>query len=292
MDELEKIFGVVILYNPTMEVKHHIESYLPLVQKLLVVDNSEPASAIELDLPEDRVIYIADGENKGIAARLNQAALYSIAQNAGWLLTMDQDSFFDSSALQLYERCFNSFKAREEVAMFGLEYEKKPSTTDCTALETDLLITSGSLVNLQVFQKIGGFDENLFIDEVDSEYCFKAITKGYKTIKFNNVYLNHSLGTVSYHLSFKNFRSTPRTLHSPLRVYYMVRNHLYVAEKYERLLPTLFPPRKTAIINRIKNNLLYGKNKWTLIRYLVLAYLDFKNKRMKKMRTAIKEKTS
>src|SRR5690606_27148133 len=106
-----------------------------------------------------------------------------IAENADWLLTMDQDSFFDESHLLSYQNCFQNFEGKNGVAMFGVEFEKESERTNCSVLETDMLITSGSLVNLAVFQKLGGFDENLFIDEVDFEYCLRAKVNGYKTIR-------------------------------------------------------------------------------------------------------------
>lgn len=282
---MEKIFGVVILYNPTAEVKQNIISYLPWVQKLLIIDNSEPASAMDFDFPKDKVLVIADGENKGIAARLNQAASYAIEENATWLLTMDQDSFFDHNNLTLYGNCFKSYSEKDRIAMFGVEFEQVPEISDCDIVETDMLITSGSLVNLDVCQKIGGFDEALFIDEVDAEYCFRAITKGYKTVKFNNVFLNHSLGTIVQHRSLKSFKKTNRTLHTPIRVYYMVRNYMYVAHKYQQDMPSSFPYRKKAILNRIKNNIIYGRNKLTILKYLFLAYRHYKLGRMGKFKS-------
>jgi len=280
---MEKIFGVVILYHPDFQIKDNIASYLPFIEKLLVIDNSEPAAKISFDFPEDKVIIIADGENKGIAARLNQAASYAVAEGATWLLTMDQDSFFDEDNINRYRQCFDAYEGKDKVAMFGVEYEQRPQAIHCEYFETDMLITSGSLVNLGLLKKLGGFDEALFIDEVDSEYCFRANSKGFKTVKLSNVYLHHSLGIAGAYRSLKNFKKSVRTLHAPIRIYYMVRNSLYVAEKYKHNLPASFLLRRKTVLNRIKNNLLYGKEKTKLLRYIWLAYRHYKSGKMGKL---------
>lgn len=281
---MENVFGVVILYNPTDEIAQHIRTYLSKVEKLYVFDNSEDIVNRNLEDLGDRVVVIADGVNRGISERLNAAAEMAIAANGEWLLTMDQDSFFAEASLGQYMQCLEHFTDKENVGMFGVEYEKKSTDYDCETEDTTNLITSGSMVNLKLFQKIGGFDEQLFIDEVDAEYCLRSNQKDYKTVKFKNVILNHSLGVVSQHRSLKNFKSTPRTLHSPLRVYYMVRNFLYIANLYKKDQPETFAPRKKAILNRIKNNFLYGTNRVLLVKYLWLAYRHFKMGKMGKLK--------
>jgi rhamnosyltransferase len=169
--------------------------------------------------------------------------------------------------------------------MFGIEFEKRNQTTNigCGGMDIDYLITSGSVVNLTLFDEIGGFDEALFIDEVDLEYCYRAKTKGYKIIKFTHIFLQHSLGKISYFRSLKSGKLTPRTLHSPLRVYYMLRNYLYVAKLYPNQFNESAVIRKKALKNRIKNNLLYGKGRFRLIKYIISAYFDYKHKKMGKI---------
>lgn len=279
---MEKVFGVVILYNPSDDIKQNILTYLHKVEKLFVFDNSERIVDRKLEELAHKVIVVADGVNRGISERLNAGARAAITEGGKWLLTMDQDSFFSETALDQYWHCLNKFDYRDEVAMFGVEYEKADNRSACESETTTQLITSGSLVNLLLFPEIGGFNEQLFIDEVDSEYCFKSNQKGYRTVKLKNIFLNHSLGVVSTHRSLKSLKITSRTLHSPLRVYYMIRNYLYISRAYQQEQPNSFPYRKKALLNRIKNNLLYGKNRTLLVKYLWLAYWHFKTGKMGK----------
>jgi rhamnosyltransferase len=138
------------------------------------------------------------------------------------------------------------------------------------------------VLNLSLFNIIGGFDEALFIDEVDLDFCYNSITKGYQIIQFKNVFLNHSLGKISFHKSLKNLKLTPRTLHSPQRVYYMVRNFLYVNAKYKNKFKVDKKRRKKALLNRLKNNFLYGRNKGLFTVYILKALVDYSTKKMGK----------
>ena len=282
---MDTLFGVVILYNPTEEVFQNLASYSGALSKLYVFDNSEPAANIDLGGLGSNIVMIADGVNRGISERLNAAARMAIAEGGEWLLTMDQDSSFEKSEWENYHTCFSNFEGKEKVAMFGIEHEKKQEHNDtCSFEETDNLITSGSLVNLELFQQLQGFDENLFIDEVDFEYCVRANTNGFQTVRFNNVNLNHSLGTASVHRSLKNLQTTSRTLHSAFRLYYMVRNFLYVRKKYTTSHSPTFKYKSKDIWNRIKNNLLYGNERIKVFQYVRLGFRHFKTNTMGRLR--------
>jgi len=279
------IAGLVILYHPDNHLIRNIQTYRYLINRLYIIDNSENGhnETIEQLVKLDDSILIKDGKNKGIAASLNQGC--SLAKNDGFteLLTMDQDSFFSPENISGYLNCVMNFPDKSTVAMFGIQFENVAmQSRNCAAEKVTHLITSGSIINLDLFELIGGFDENLFIDEVDSEYCYRAYHKGYQVVQFKNVFLEHSLGTKSYHKSLKTFRTTIRTLHSPIRLYYMTRNFLYIKAKYKKQFPDAMVKRKQALLNNIKNNILYNKQRMLVCKYILQGYLDYKSNTMGK----------
>ena len=279
---MQKIFGVVILYFPDNAVIDNIKSYLNYVEKLIIIDNSVPSCTLNFNL-SDSIILIKNNDNLGIAQPLNQALQFCKTNQADWLLTMDQDSKFTDVEIEHYLSCMAKFNNLDQVGMFGINYEENTQTKNCESIETDNLITSGSLVNVKIAHKIGGFDEQLFIDEVDSEYCYRINKNGFKTIKFNHIHLHHALGTAGLYRSLKSGKLTQRALHSHTRIYYMVRNYLYVYHQYKNIFPASFPHRKKAIFNRIKNKFLYGKDSWKLIKLIIQAYIDYKKGNMGKL---------
>ncbi len=287
LSALMTIAGTVILYNPEEEILSNLLSYYPRLAHLYIYDNSavESTQIKEWATSKSNVSYYLSGENEGISIRLNQAAQKAKEAGYEWLLTMDQDSYFDQTELDKYFNYLSNATQKDKVAMYGIEFEHKATdavATDSEGTPIDYVITSGSLVNLHLFDKVGGFDEALFIDEVDLEYCYRAISKGYEIRKFKDVFLQHSLGKVAQFRSLKSFKITPRTLHSPLRVYYMIRNYLYVAKLYPNQFEASAKERRGALLNRIKNNLLYGEERMKVLRYIFRAYIDYKSNKMGK----------
>ena len=281
-----RIGAVVILYHPDYGIKERILTYLPFVEQVFVFDNSEKANheALFLDLPfRERISYHSDGNNDGISARLNQAAQLAIERQLDWLLTMDQDSFFPGENFGNLLNCLNSYHEADNVALFGIQYlDQDLQSPSCLPVKTNHLITSGSILNLSLFASIGVFDEALFIDQVDSEFCYRAILKGYNIIQFNNVYLQHSLGKSSIHRSLKSLKKTQRSLHSPIRLYYMTRNYFYMRAKYMDQFPGEIAELKEDLLVRIKNNFLYSNTRLSLIKHILAGIIDFKRKRMGK----------
>lgn len=281
---MTKIAGTVILYYPNDSILANIASYAGHVERLFVVDNSEKNNRELIDrITAPNITYIHDGINQGIAFRLNQVARLAIEAGFSHLLTMDQDSFFEAATINQYWQCLAAFAGREKVSMYGIEFINKPAgNTNCISIDVEQLITSGSVVNLNLFEATGGFDENLFIDEVDLEYCYRSIARGYRIVQFTHIYLHHNLGEVSHPRTFGLFHRRPRILHSPLRVYYRVRNFLYVDALYHHQFPENNNSRKASLRNALKNNLIYGKEKAKLIKFIFKAFSDFKKGKMGK----------
>ena len=282
-----KIAAAVILYYPDENVIENISSYFNSVEKLYLVDNTEIPSKLTADNLKrfTSAVYIHDGENKGIAARLNHVGNLALKDGFDWLLTMDQDSSFEDKTFTNYLNCLSSFEKKEKVSMFGINHVKELDELDnCNAVNVNHLITSGSVLNLQLMNEIGGFDEKLFIDEVDFEYCLRSVVKGFSIIQFANIFLTHNLGQTSQHRSFKTSKLTQRVLHSPVRMYYMTRNFLYVETKYSKAFPDEINLRKKVLFNRFKNNILYNRQRFAVMRKIAKGFLDYRKKRMGKLK--------
>jgi rhamnosyltransferase len=75
---------------------------------------------------------------------------------------------------------------------FGFGFRRIAATRDLS----DLLcvITSGSLFDLAVWRALGGFDERLFLDLVDTEYCLRARLAGHDIAAAATARLEHHRG--------------------------------------------------------------------------------------------------
>lgn len=283
-----KVAAVIILFHPDIQVINNIKTYYELVEKIFVFDNTENNSVVKDELKLlPKIEFFQNYENKGIAKTLNTSAEKALANGFKWLLTMDQDSFFKEESIISYFNCINNYSTRDKVAMFGTRYGqlKDQSLDKCTPVEIHELITSGTLLNLEVYKKIGNFDEALFIDSVDHDFCIRAKLAGFNLVQFSNIYLFHHLGTQIHRSSIKTLFLLKKTkrIHSPLRCYYMYRNLLYLEKKYAGVKPGLLLSIRNTAISNIRSSIFYGRNTFKILRYLMAARKDFKKNKMGKI---------
>ncbi len=227
-----KISAGIVLYNPNIELlKQNISAIYKKIKLLILVDNgSENIDKVSSILP-DNSILIRNSKNKGIATALNQICEYSFKNGFEWTLTLDQDSVTPDNLIEEFIKnmSFNCVGMLAPVIcdrnrgdiLENIDTNKYKEIKEC--------ITSGSMINLEVWKEIGEFDEALFIDGVDFDICYRIIQNGYKILQINNVFLSHEIGRMEKH----RFLCIPFYVknHSAFRKYYIARNIIYVAKK-------------------------------------------------------------
>lgn len=275
-----KVCGVVVLYEPDELLNERINSYLGWIEKLYIVDNSaHPNLLVKERFPGNtKIHYIFNNQNLGMAAALNLAAIYAINEGFSWLLTMDQDSEFVEEYVIKYKLFFTKISALNGIGVIGINYENDHtgSQNEEEIESVNAVITSGSLINLRIWENLGGFNEKLFIDEVDHEYCYRIISSGFQVVKLNGVRLNHNMGSLVQKGYAGSFNVKKRMVHSPLRIYYIVRNYLYVRNLFKKFLPGEFKNRDKDILNILKNNLFFSGQFLKTFRMAVKGYLHYR----------------
>ena len=278
------IAGIVIVYHPDIQVLcDNIKTYVQGLRQLYVYDNSElPSPDIEKALWEvdTSIQYHYFGSNEGIAKRLNSAVKYAIENKFDYLLTMDQDSSFKKGD---FEKYINYIQAGtyNNVVQFGVNCQPQFTVPKNMPEPVLTLITSGTILNLSFIQNIGAFNENLFIDFVDAEFSYRVIQKGYINLMYADIVLNHSIGTLVEGRSLINFKKTLRITHHPIRVYYIIRNGLFLLFKAKGLNATM---KKDVLrcIKIIKNDLLYHPQLLAVYQNLFLGIYSFLTNKMGK----------
>lgn len=224
----------VVLYQPDDSVLDNIISYINLTERLYVIDNSiSPVSIIDKLKGYPQVTYISMGGNKGIASALNAGIFRAMQDNFTHLMTMDQDSRFQQPVFKGYvQKAGTIFDEVQNAALVGINYDgyqQKHRDKDVEVAEE--VITSGMIINLDIMKKLGSFIEELFIDYVDYEYCYRARKAGYLCFIVNQYRLEHQIGgmnpIVKYGIHFRNHNE-----HNAIRQYYMARNAIYVMMNY------------------------------------------------------------
>jgi rhamnosyltransferase len=278
----QTLAGVVILYNPDDSVFENLKSYASFLDILYVVDNSVEInkSLVEKIKKSFSVEYIPHYENKGISYSLNEV-LRLASRKYTWLLTMDQDSKFYQDSFIKYSATLSTVGADVYGICPTYEYPEKTGDENVSEelVQVNRCITSGNIIRIDLALKCGGFDENLFIDEVDHEFCYRCNQCGYKLLKYTPNILLHSLGNPIYgNLLGRHFKAFNE---GSIRQYYIFRNKLYVASKYPQECRGYY----LDLIKWFAKILLVEPDKWKKIKYVFRGCYDFKKKHFGKIRT-------
>lgn len=228
MKTKKEIVAIVVLYNPDDKVYRTIKEYENLVNRVILVDNSLQSNGAKFkDL--NFVKYIPLFQNKGIAYALNKGIKES---NEKYILTMDQDSHIKGSLINAYLSFLNK-NDEKKIGALTCQYNtdrnaKKPRTG---FEKVKLSMQSGTLFKRDTFNKIGYFNEQLFLDVVDYEYFLRMNQVDLQLIRINPAVLDHQPATTR--ILKLGFGKLKYGIASPVRYYYQARNLLWTAKKYK-----------------------------------------------------------
>lgn len=278
----------IVLYNPNINrLIENIEAVSKQVENVYCFDNgSDNFFDIKLTLSKYcNVILLGGDKNLGIATALNKIAERSILDKMQWLLTLDQDSICSHNMIKIF--CEHADNQEVGIICPLMVDKRRPieffSKKDIEYVE--FCITSGSFINLNVYTKVGGFDDWLFIDLVDDDYCYKMRLFGHKILRINSIVLDHELGELKMSKVAKFYLWLGDILHikkikalsykrkvSPMRLYYATRNTVYLRKKYKDTFGEGYF-NKLLLINPIIC-VLRGQNKIMLIKSIITGLYD------------------
>ena len=274
-NQFDKVAGIVVLYEPTREVLRNIQSYIMQVKQLFIVDNSENADSqiVEKIKKINNAEYIGLNENIGIAAALNIGAKRAIEGGYEYLLTMDQDSYASPHMVLKLLDVFSHHSMVGISAAFPVNKLFTKLPTDDKIHKIDVVITSGNLINLKAYSKVGSFLNKLFIDYVDFEFCFRLRSKGYNIFINNAAILSHSVGELKkWRLFGISYYSTN---HPPIRLYYRTRNRFYVRNLYYKEFTSFFMHDLWTFTKEIIKIILVESNKLEKLKMIIGGYKDY-----------------
>ncbi|MFC4323394.1 glycosyltransferase family 2 protein [Litchfieldia salsa] len=236
-----RVYAVMVCYNPNIsELIHHTSSIIQQVEKLIVVDNSEnPVNngLIEEIKNHSSIQWIALNKNEGIGFAQNVGIREALREDAEFILLLDQDSNPPSTLVEELSKGILFLKSKGvKVGCMGPEVFNKESSEVYTPLlnkgamefqnfnERDALISSGTLIPSESLETVGLMEEELFIDLVDFEWCWRAKESGYRSFVTRNVRMGHMVGQKNTKILGVYNLLIP----SPLRHYYQFRNSIFL----------------------------------------------------------------
>ena len=279
-----KVAAIIVSYNPDSNLFDSINLLLNQVEKVIIVDNGSKEKYVKYikSINEDKIEIILNKENLGVATALNIGVRKALENGYEWILTMDQDSKASPDMVKKMFNVYNSINREERKDILSIfpnfvderiqSIEENSNMNSYEYVDAD--ITSGNLLRKEVFEKVGFFDDSLFIDLVDTDFCMRLNEKGIKMIKIRDAVLYHSLGESK---TIKGILGSFNTSnHSALRRYYMTRNRFYIWEKYKGLNSFTLNRDNKLFKKEFVKIILGEKDKVNKIKMVLRGYKDYK----------------
>ena len=250
-----RITSITVAFNPDpLRLAAQLAALRDQVDEIVIVDNGSAQSVKTILAQSGMATLIGDishinfivlAENQGIASGFNIGVDASQKRGAEFVLLLDQDSV---PAADMVSKLHSGYQQASDESATGGVAAVGPRIVDSRdkheypfirlgwirnqhmrcidhgkkCIACDFLISSGSLIPMRAFDKIGGFDEALFIDSVDLEWCFRARSAQFSLYGICDAKLDHRLGDHRRAVLNKIFL----VVHSPLRIYYITRNRI------------------------------------------------------------------
>lgn len=278
---MENTAAVVVGYNPDIKVLDDLlVSLSGQVSLLILVDNGGSENVLQ-EHPEIKssIKYLSLEGNKGLGVALNAGFKLAVDSDIKYMVTFDQDSHAEPDLVSKLESAMRLAKSRDEkcIAMSPAFFDRRGGkkipfpfyqsvdgiitpvfvSEDSSGLvRADALITSGMLVDTHAWKAGIKYDDGMFVDFTDTEWCFRVRDQGYTLYGCLNVEMGHALSDAPpvkiFGLSF--FR------YSPVRRYFFFRNTVAVCRMAHT--PKCWKKRLvTALVLRFFVNLVIDKNR-------------------------------
>ena len=236
MTTQENIIAGIVLYNPDVKrLRQNVHAILPQVNKLILIDNGSADLSYLEEYNQEIFEIKCNNENKGIAFALNEICEFADRNNYDWVLTLDQDSIVAEDMVSVYCKYAEPAFGILHCKVIDRNFTRKAIVESNSPIEEIVTcITSGSLTNIKAWKDCGGFDNKMFIDCVDWDFCYSLRKYGYKIMRTNQTSILHELGSKSQ-AKYIGKHEFLITNHSEIRNYYKFRNYIYISRKFEEL---------------------------------------------------------
>lgn len=229
--ELMRVIACIVTYEPEVDLlQANIAAVLGQVEGLVLIDNASSSLPAFLENLEPGVEIHRQSENLGLSKAMNLAAVRARARGADAILMLDQDSVLSEGAVASLSAALSGHPECAIVAA-RMVHRNVDSTSGLSAGTLEVVnacITSGSLIRFSDWAALGGWDEQLFIDYVDFDFCLRLRMRGRGIVIDQATTMGHSIG---------NARRTGRVVvwgHGAGRLERMANDVVLYARKHRR----------------------------------------------------------
>lgn len=258
----------VVWYNPDEKAIKRIKMLGKIFETVYVYDNSVNNN-YDMIRQFNNIVYLHNGKNDGISIAFNKIA--KLANGFDFLFALDQDTEIrQSQIIKLKKYISDHFNSNIGIYCPDIYFGEK-STSSFSVEDVDFTITSCSMINISIFKKINGYDEKIFLDGVDRDFCFRLRNSGYRIKKIGSIKVRQHLGNDK-----KSILGVYE--HSAFRNYYIAYNRRYFISKFPNYFKN-WNKMKCLYLSEWKQLLnisLFEKNKISKVKNVLRAIKDYK----------------
>jgi rhamnosyltransferase len=245
----QSVIAVVPTFRPDPSLVERLARIAAQVDSVIVVDDhSDERSGAVLDGLIAAGFEVQRSErNGGIASALNVGTRMALARGADFVLTVDQDTDLADDYVKACLAVFESDDSDPTVGVVCADViNSSPSLPEAyTASGYGIVreaIQSGFLISRACFEECGLFDERLFIDNVDTEFCLRIALHGFVTVVGPGTHIDHALGELVPYRPWgravvRDGRPAMYQYHRPFRRYFIARNNIDLYFRFLRSRP-------------------------------------------------------
>jgi rhamnosyltransferase len=253
MTSAADVYSIIVCYRPVLpQLMQLCASIVVDGAKVILVDNTETPGLVSEKLPVGCSL-VTLGYNSGIAHAQNVGVAQARIAGAAIIIFFDQDSKIEPGFVRTLiaplkrgtPEITSPLYVDEDsgVALPSLRISRYGTSTivhnenATDPYPVDIVISSGTAATGEVFEVAGGFDESLFIDSVDTEWCLRCRSKQIPIYVVPSAVMRQRIGT-------RSIRVGPFTVrvHNPTRCYYQLRNSFHLMRK--KHVPFIFASRQ------------------------------------------------
>ena len=194
----------IILYNEVVTKIQSLETFRQAMSlfgaKILIMDNSTNEEIRKINSFESEKIkftYFSNDGNIGLSRAYNNAINYASNFEDYWMMLADDDTYFSMDYLNNVYRTIsndsdidiftgivkvsgNVFSPKNKLSFSGTAqlFIEKPGV-----YSNIFPVNTGLVIHKCVFDKIGKYDENLFLDMIDFNFANQLTSEGINLIK-------------------------------------------------------------------------------------------------------------
>lgn len=221
---LLNIIAVIVTYGTEDERLNRLLSVVNDQCAYIVADNTDDrdhARRIAASVAREGGHYLCMGGNQGIGAAQNAAIALAWKQGADSVLLLDDDSIPAVDFVARIHACSASLGHKAVVGAIAVDSNGR-EISNARHIKGLLpkcreMMSSGALIPRVIFERVGSFDNSLFIDCVDFDWGWRANRLGIALYLCRESTITHRLG---------DGRIAGVRFPAPIRHYYQYRNTL------------------------------------------------------------------